>query len=68
MCKIYDNDLNELMEMPERMKNFLDEIESVCKKHNLSISHEDCHGAFIIEDYSSENIEWLFCAQKSYKE
>lgn len=68
MSKIYDNDLKEQIEMPERMKNFLDEIESVCKKYNLSISHEDCHGAFIVENYSSENIEWLFDAQKSYKE
>lgn len=54
--------------MPEKMKKFLDEIESVCKKYNLSISHEDCHGSFIIEDYSSENIEWLFSAKKNYKE
>ena len=68
MSKIYDNGLKKRIEMPERMKNFLDEIRSVCKKHNLSISHEDCHGAFIVEDYSSENIEWLFSADKGYKE
>ena len=68
MSKIYDNKLRRWIEMPEKMKNFLDEIESVCKKHNLSISHEDCYGAFIVEDYRSENIEWLFSADKGYKD
>ena len=38
---------------------FLKEIEEVCKKHNLSISHEDSHGNFVIESYDQENIKWL---------
>lgn len=29
------------------------------KKYNLSISHEDGHGAFIIEKYDEYNIKWL---------
>jgi hypothetical protein len=31
----------------------------VCRRHGLSLSHEDCHGAFIVENYSKDNIEWL---------
>ena len=38
---------------------FIREIEVVCKKHNMSIGHEDRHGAFIITKYSDESIEWL---------
>lgn len=41
---------------------FLDEIEQVCKKHNRSFSHEDSQGAFIIEDFNEDNIEWLKAA------
>lgn len=45
--------------MNSEIDRFLKEIECVCKKYNLSISHEDSHGAFIIEDYSEEVMEWL---------
>jgi hypothetical protein len=38
---------------------FLDEIEKVCKKYNISISHEDGHGAFILEEYDEFNFRWL---------
>lgn len=39
------------------MDTFLAEIIAVCHKHQLWISHEDGHGAFIITDHSTE--EWL---------
>ena len=42
-----------------KVDEFLKEIEEVCKKHNLSISHEDGHGNFIVEAYDIENIKWL---------
>ena len=45
-------------DVPE-LKAFLDDIEAVCRKHNLSISHEDGHGAFHVEDASDFNIGWL---------
>ncbi len=38
---------------------FLDEIEAVCRKHVMSISHEDMHGAFIIEDFDDDDMKWL---------
>ena len=55
------------VEVP-RIDNFLEEILSVCKKHNLSISHEDWHGAFIIEEYSDKLSQWLNEATTQVKE
>ncbi|QXN69904.1 hypothetical protein MAWWA_93 [Bacillus phage vB_BspH_Mawwa] len=43
----------------EKVEKFLEEIEKVCRKHNMSISHEDGHGAFIIEKFDEFNISWL---------
>ena len=42
-----------------RATKFVEEIEAVCIKHNLTISHEDMHGAFVIEEFNPENIQWL---------
>lgn len=38
---------------------FLDDIEAVCRKHGLCISHEDAHGAFEIETFDQYFINWL---------
>lgn len=38
---------------------FLQEIEEVCKRHGLSISHQDGHGSFVIERYCEYNVGWL---------
>jgi hypothetical protein len=43
----------------QRVDNFLNEIIKVCKKYDLSISHEDHHGAFEIEDLDEYNLDWL---------
>lgn len=42
-----------------KVELFLDEIYAICKKYNLSLSHEDCQGGFIIEPYKEANIDWL---------
>jgi hypothetical protein len=41
---------------------FLADILEVCKKHDMSISHEDNEGAFEIERMSTYNMEWLLNA------
>lgn len=46
----------------EKVDEFLNEIHEVCKKYNMSISHEDCHGGFIIEDYEKLYFDWLYNA------
>lgn len=47
------------IETPEKQIKFLEDIDLVCKKYNLSISHSDHHGSFEIEEYEDQNIEWL---------
>jgi hypothetical protein len=68
MRKIWDDSIGEHIEMPKSMKDFLEDIVAVYKKHGLSISHEDSGGAFIVEEYKEYNIEWLYEAFKYYKE
>ena len=46
----------------EKVK-FLEEIDGICKKYNLSISHEDICGGFIIDVYDEDNIERLKAAR-----
>lgn len=43
----------------KKEQEFLSDIKKVCQKHNRSISHEDGHGAFIIEEYDGFNINQL---------
>lgn len=38
-------------EQSARVRAFLDEVEALQEKHGLEISHEDSHGAFLIEPY-----------------
>ena len=39
--------------------NFLDELMVLYTKYNVSISHEDGHGGFIIESDCDYNEEWI---------
>ena len=55
----FDYIKNRRVETPENIVKFFDEIEAVCRKHGLSISHEDGHGAFLIEPFSEDNIKWF---------
>ena len=57
---------NKYIKIPEDMLSFIKDIIEVMKKHNLTISHEDGHGAFIIEKYDDYNIKWLKDALKNY--
>lgn len=41
---------------------FLNDLILVMQKHNKSLSHEDCEGAFIVTNYSDDNINWLLAA------
>lgn len=55
----WDINKYENIKTPESVINFLNEIDNICKKYNFSISHEDSHGAFILEKYDKYNIKWL---------
>lgn len=39
--------------------DFFGEIKAVCQRYNVSISHEDGHGCFVLAEYSDSNIDWL---------
>ena len=62
----YDCETKVYILTPDKLKNFFDDIEAVCRKYNLSISHEDGHGSFIIQKYDQFNIDWLREAAKDY--
>ena len=64
--KVWDYKLEKRIEMPEEMFLFLKDIEKVCKKYNLSLSHEDSIGLFVVTNYDERNIKWLFESIKDY--
>lgn len=47
------------MRTDEEVKAFLSEVIEVCKKHGMSISHEDWQGGFEVENASESNYNWL---------
>ena len=55
------------MNNKERIENFMKEYEELCVKHGLSLSHEDCEGGFIIDEYNQENIEWVKAAMNGFE-
>ena len=65
--KTWDKSKCCFIDTPDKMQSFFDDIEELYKKYNLSIAHEDCHGCFLIEEYSEENMEWLRDAAKCYE-
>ena len=41
---------------------FLNEVLEVCRKHGMSISHEDEHGSFLVKDFDEAYALWLMRA------
>lgn len=52
---------------PEHVKAFLCEIMEVCRKHGISLSHEDGHGNFVLEPFSEFYCRWLGTCSASIK-
>lgn len=46
----------------EKERRFLEAVAEVCRQHGFSISHEDAHGAFVVEPYSDDLVRWLMDA------
>ena len=55
------------MNNKERIKNFMKEYEELCIRHRMSLSHEDCQGAFIIDEYDKDNVEWVKSALDGFE-
>lgn len=50
------------MDTPFHVKSFYKQLIALYKKYNLSISHEDSQGGFIIENYNKNNVDWIMDA------
>ena len=55
------------MNNKERIKNFMREYEELCIRHGMSLSHEDYQGAFIIDEYDKDNVEWVKSALDGFE-
>lgn len=66
MKKIWNSRTNKYEDMSGEIKDFLSELDALCKKHDLSISHEDKGGAFELQKYSSANMAWLKNTHKDF--
>lgn len=47
---------------------FLADVLAVCRKHERSLSHEDCHGAFMVVKYNDSDARWLWEAGADFGE
>ncbi|NCU28734.1 MAG: hypothetical protein EOM85_03650 [Candidatus Moranbacteria bacterium] len=47
------------IETPKKIEKFFIEYEELCRKYGISLSHEDCCGSFIVEEFSTDNISWV---------
>lgn len=56
------------MERNNNIENFFREYEELCKKYDVSLSHEDSQGGFLIDVYDEENIEWVKAASDAVEE
>lgn len=51
----------------KRTEAFLNELTELCKKHKISIAHEDGWGAFLMRDYNSVEMQWMWNAFNELK-
>jgi len=52
--------LNELQSYKNsNVTSFIKEVQDICRKYQISISHEDSHGSFILTDYNDLYIDYL---------
>ena len=58
-------------ERAQKIAAFKQEVLDVCKKGGFSISHEDAHGAFLVEEWDQHKALWFQQAvdqtQESYQ-
>lgn len=67
MAERWSKTQGEFLEIP-RIDAFLEDVIAVCKKHGLSIEHEDNHGSFIVTEYYEPSSDWLREAVECFTE
>ena len=55
------------MEQADKIRAFKMEVARLCRKHGLSIAHEDEHGSFMIVEWSTLYEEWFLGANYDYE-
>lgn len=60
--KIYNRKTGQWIYMPHKLIDFYAELKELCEKYNYSISHEDYHRCFIINEYDEDNMNLLMNA------
>ncbi len=43
-------------------EQFFDAYEALCREYGYSLSHEDTHGAFLLERLDEQNLRWARAA------
>lgn len=62
MGKRFNIDKNAREDAPD-VDAFLNEVLAVCRKHNMSLGHEDGQGGFIVvRGFAERDAEWLMAA------
>lgn len=57
---IWNRRYGSFVDYPKAIKEFIVELNELCVKHNMSISHElSDEGAFIVEKYDIYNLEQI---------
>lgn len=65
--EVWDIKRKRRIKIPKKMSDFFEDLEKLYRKYDFSISHEDCHGGFIIENYDEDNVKWIRHAHKDYE-
>ena len=47
------------MSKKERAESFLAELEKLMRYCDISISHQDFHGSFILTDFNERDLQWI---------
>ena len=52
----------------QRIDEFLHALEILCRGYDVSISHEDSQGSFILQKYEQSNMVWLKSAVRELED
>ncbi|WP_442636565.1 hypothetical protein [Rossellomorea marisflavi] len=47
---------------PDDIVEFFKEFEKLCRKHDITLSHEDGQGGFEIEHFDEDTLKWIYSA------
>ena len=52
------------VEVDQKVAQFMAELLDLCRRHGISIGHEDEHGRFELHPYSDDYASWLEYADR----